>query len=101
MRKRPIKISVRLTESERVHLSCQAQLAGLSGEEFVRQAVAGVQLRPKPPDQISALLRELHAIGNNVNQMARLANARKYVPTGELAQIEKLLDDLWCKIKDW
>ena len=92
MRKRPIKISVRLTESEQKYLVRQAHLAGLSGEEFIRQAIAGVTLRPKPPNEIAALLRELQAIGNNINQMARLANSRKYIAAGELAQIEKLLD---------
>lgn len=100
MRKRPIKISVRLTKSEQEYLTRQAQLAGLSGEEFIRCAIAGVNLQPKPPDEMAALLRELQAIGNNVNQIARLANSRKYVAAEDLDQIEKLLDNLWFKIKD-
>ena len=92
---------VRFADDEWEHLNDEAEKAGVSKEEFVRCAVAGVTLRPKPPEQVTALLRELHAIGNNVNQMARLANSRSYTAAGELAQIEKLLDDLWCKIKDW
>lgn len=52
-------------------------------EPFLRQLLLGVELRPKPPDCYAALLRELSAIGNNVNQIAHWANAR-----GSTAQAE-------------
>lgn len=91
---------IRFADDEWEHLNNEAKKAGVSKEEFVRCAVAGVTLRPKPPNEIAALLRELQAIGNNINQMARLANSRKYIAAGELAQIEKLLDDMWIKVKE-
>lgn len=100
MRKRPIQQIVRLNEKEHQHLIISAELAGLSKESFIRKLIMGETVKPKPPNELAALLRELQAIGNNINQMARLANSRKYIAAGELAQIEKLLDDIWIKVKE-
>lgn len=77
MRKRNRHISVWMNEAEYRHLRAQAQIAGLGIDPFVRNLVAGVQLRPRPPDTYAALLRELAAIGNNINQIAYWANALK------------------------
>ena len=77
MRKRNLHISVWMNEQEYRHLKKQAELAGLGIDPFIRSLVAGVQIRPRPPDTYPALLRELSAIGNNINQIAYWANARK------------------------
>ena len=65
-------------------LKAQARKAGLGIDPFIRNLVAGVQLQPRPPDEVAALVRELHAIGNNANQIAYWANAQKSVTEGEL-----------------
>lgn len=43
----------------------------------MRKLIMGIQLRPRPPGTYAALLRELSAIGNNVNQIAHNTNAKK------------------------
>ncbi len=48
-------------------------------DPFIRNLVANVQLRPKPPDTYAALLRELSAIGRNINQLTYWAT-RKSAP---------------------
>ena len=83
MRKRNRHVSVWMNEAEYRHLKAQAEIAGLGVDPFIRMLVAGVQLRPRPPDTYAALLRELSAIGNNVNQIAHWANARKDVSKNE------------------
>lgn len=77
MRTRNRHISVWMNEQEYRHLRAQAELAGMGIDPFIRSLVSGVQLRPRPPDTYSALLRELSAIGNNVNQIAYWANAQQ------------------------
>ena len=44
-------------------------------EPFIRALIAGVNLRPRPPDEYAEIRRQLAAIGNNINQIARKANA--------------------------
>ena len=60
MRKRAIKISVRLNEQEHKHLKEQAMIAGRPIEPFIRTLITGVELRPRPPDELTELLRRSH-----------------------------------------
>ena len=46
------------------------------------------------------MLRQISAVGNNINQIARTVNTRKYATKEELAMIETLLAKIWDKVKD-
>lgn len=91
MRKRNRHVSVWMNEQEYRHLKKQAELAGLGIDPFIRTLVAGIQIRPRPPDTHAALLRELSAIGNNVNQIAYWANATKGIGQAEIAEAAALV----------
>ena len=71
------KLTLRLTETEYQHLCKQAEITGLKKEPLLRKLIVGTNLRPRPPDTYAALLRELSAIGNNVNQIAHAVNLLK------------------------
>ena len=91
MRKRAIKISVRLNEQEHEHLKKQARLSGYPMEPFIRALIMGVR----------ELLREMSAIGNNVNQIAKAANAKGYASKEDVAQITEMQKQLWLKVKNF
>ena len=91
MRKRNRHVSVWMNEAEYLHLKKQAEAAGMKVDPFIRLLVSGVQLRPRPPDSFAALLRELSAIGNNVNQIAYWANARKSISEAEIKEAVSLI----------
>ncbi len=78
----------------------QAKKAGLGMDPFIRNLVAGVQLRPRPPDEVAALVRELHAIGNNVNQIAHWANAQKSVSEEEIRRAAALVYEAARLVKE-
>ena len=101
MRKRAIKISVRLNEQEHEHLKKQARLSGYPMEPFIRALIMGITLKPRPPDEYRELLRELSAIGNKVNQIAKAANAKGYANKEDVAQITEMQKQLWLKVKDF
>ena len=79
MRERIHFIGLWLDEKEYGYLQEQCSVTGLSVSALIRKLIAGTQLRPRPPDQYAALLRELSAIGNNVNQLAAKANSLGFV----------------------
>ena len=91
MRKRNLHISVWMNDQEYKHLKAQAAKAGLGIDPFIRSLAAGVQLRPRPPDTYAALLRELSAIGNNINQIAHNTNAKKEAEAAEVDEAVKLV----------
>lgn len=100
MRKRSRHVSVWMNEAEHKHLKAQAQLAGMGIDPFIRNLVAGTQLRPRPPDEYAALLRELAAIGNNINQIAHWANAQKSIHEAEIVEAAVLANKAWRLVKD-
>ena len=89
-----------MNEQEYRHLKEQAQKAGLGMDPFIRNLVAGVQLRPRPPDEVAALVRELHAIGNNANQIAHWANAQKSASEEEIRRAAALVYEAARLVKE-
>lgn len=75
-------------------------MTGLSVSTLVRKLIAGMQLRPRPPDQYAALLRELSAIGNNINQIAYWANAQKSIREAEIVDAAVLVRRAWELVKN-
>ena len=100
MRTRTRHVSVWMNEAEYRHLKEQAELAGIGLDPFIRSLVAGVQLRPRPPDEYTRLLRELSAIGNNINQIAYWANAQKSIQEAEIVDAAVLAKKAWELVKN-
>ena len=100
MRKRNRHVSVWMNEQEYRHLKRQAEVAGMGMDPFIRSLVLGIQLRPRPPDTYAALLRELSAIGNNVNQIAHNTNASKSASPAEIDEAVKLVRQAWRLVKE-
>ena len=74
-------------------------MSGHTTEQFIRNLIAGVEMRPRPPDEMAHILRQLSAIGNNINQIARAANARGFVRQEELNQITAMQSEIWHMVK--
>lgn len=91
---------MRLSATEYAHLKQQTALAGMKIEPFLRQLILGVELRPKPPDCYAALLRELSAIGNNINQIAHWTNGKGYATQVEIHEAVSLVKQAYRRILD-
>ena len=75
MNNRNYEIKVRLTQAELVHLTRLVSASGLSRETYLRKLISGVVPRDAPPPDFFSMMRELHYIGNNLNQIATKAYA--------------------------
>lgn len=75
---RTAKVEVRLTPNEKAALAKLANDAGLSLSDYVRgEALKGEtkqERRRAIPADVAELIRQLSAIGNNLNQIARACN---------------------------
>lgn len=65
----------RISEKEHRRLKRRAKSCGLSMSGYVRQIINGYKPRESPPADYFAMTRELKEIGNNLNQLAFVANA--------------------------
>lgn len=100
MRKRMIKISVRLNEQEHTHLKRLSETTGLKMEPLVRQLILGRELKPRPPENLAELLRQMSAMGNNINQIAKVTNSTHSIRKEDVEQIQKMQSELWQAIKE-
>lgn len=74
MRKRNIAILFRLNRKEAEALDKRVKKSGLSREAYLRQLINGLVPRNAPPPDYYSMMRELHRIGNNLNQIAQKAH---------------------------
>jgi len=75
MRKRSIRIQVWVNKEEDSKLQKHARESGLSREAYLRSLINDYVPKTLPPLDFYTLVRELNAIGNNLNQLATKAHA--------------------------
>lgn len=100
MRKRNRHISVWMNDTEYRHLKTQAETAGMGIDPFIRTLVSGVNLRPHPPKEYAELLRQLSGIGNNLNQIAHIANSKQDISPDSLEDAIRLTRQAWRLVKE-
>ena len=87
-------VLVRLSEKEKEHLKSQATACALKMEPYIRKLIMGKEVRPRPPDEYVRLLREINAIGNNINQIAHIANAERHISKDKVEEVLNLQNDI-------
>ena len=100
MLKRNVQILFRLTREEADRFKKKVKKSGLSQEAYLRQIIKGLVPTDAPPPDYYSMMRELHAIGNNLNQLAYKANALGVLDAANYAEYAAALDDAIVKITD-
>ena len=95
MRKRNNLIQIWLSNDELEKLSTQAAKCGLSRAAFLRQLICGFQPKELPPPDFYPMMRQLYYCGNNLNQIAHLANATGKITEDQWKEKHQLLEKIW------
>ena len=98
MRKRNIQIITRLNRKEQEHLQSLVKRSGLSQEAYIRHLINGVVPNDAPPADYYGMMQELHAIGNNLNQIARKAHVLNVIDVQSYDKVVKELEQTITKI---
>ena len=91
MLKRQKQVTVRFTEEEYHQLKNKCDAAGMKMEPFLRALVSGCTIRKRPPDSYKALAAQVAAVGNNLNQLTRLANSTGKIENAQLAEASRIM----------
>ena len=83
-----------MNEAEHRHLKEQVAISGFPTEVYLRALIAGEKMRPRPPNEYAEIRRQLAAIGNNINQLARKANAG-FASRDEVTRALRMLDRVY------
>lgn len=75
LQKRTIKKQTWMSKSEAQTLKRKAKNAGMTEAALMRSFVSGYEPKPLPDDSFHDFMRQIAALGNSMNQIARKANA--------------------------
>ena len=92
-------VLVRLSPKEKEHLKAQAAACALKMEPYIRKLIMGSVIRPRPPDEYVKLLREINAIGNNINQIAHIANAEQHISESKINEVLHLQNEIMRMVR--
>lgn len=99
MRKRSIKVSLRLNEEEHKQLKTLSLMTGFSAEQCLRNLIVGAAMKPRPKTEMAEIKRQLAAIGNNINQIAKVANTYDRVRQSDVEYIIEMQTKIWLMMK--
>lgn len=89
IRKRNNRVVVHLNDAELSKLEQDTATAGMCREKYIRLALMGIIIHPRPPDNYGKVLQQLSAYGNNLNQIAHVVNI------GTSIRVSKASFDAW------
>ena len=99
MREIAKRVSLRLNSAEYAHLKQLSMDTGLKMEPVIRRLIVGAELRPRPPGELTELLRQMSGVAANINQIAKVANASGFVRMEEIDHIKAMQEMLWQMMK--
>ena len=100
MRKRNVAILFRLNRKEAEALDKKVKKSGLSREAYLRHLISGVVPRDAPPPDYYSMMRELHRIGNNLNQIAQKVHTLNVVDVQRYDRDMRMFEDTVKKITE-
>ena len=87
-------LHIELTAEQYQQLCRQAKLCGLCKRAYIVRLIDGTPIRARPSQEIKDLRTEIHHIGNNINQIARKANAG-FATREETTRALRMLDEVY------
>ena len=71
----------------------------MNASDYIRHLIIGYKPKEKPPEQFYEDIKGIRNIGNNINQIARIANAKGIIDVPHLKKEIDKLDQLIIEIK--
>ena len=85
-------MSIRVSERERRHIEEKAMAIGLAASAYIRtMALDGGNVDTTIHEDRQKLMHELSAIGNNINQIARMANTNLFISKSDVQDVKEQL----------
>ena len=91
MRKRNHRVVFYLNDKEFEAFEEKAKRSSRSREAFIRKAIEDVQIKELPPADLHKLIWEIRRVGNNIDQILMIANAKGIL---NIPDLRKAIDDL-------
>ena len=100
-RNRTVQFNIRLTENERDYIEDKAKSVNMPVSSYARKIMLDGAIIYRDTTVFSKYMRELNAIGVNINQIAHNTNSINNVIHNDVSQLKKqyeILKDLYIKL---
>ena len=97
---RNIVMKFRATEEEAAEIRRKAAAAGMNVSRFLRTSAVKSQVALYNTADIYGLRSDLRRIGNNINQIAMVANSNRSVYLSDVRELRKQLNEMSGSITD-
>ena len=98
MRANTNKLNFYVSDAVRKKLERLSKNSGLTMTAVITKLILECEIHPLKTDELLKIYNELNHIGNNINQIARIANSKHEIAQQELAVIECLVKQIWEKV---
>ena len=89
------KISVKLSEKDMDILKAALKRTGITASAYIRELIrTGGNIDTSYPEDRARAIRIIAGIANNINQMAKLANAKGDIYFRDIDRLQESLDDV-------
>lgn len=97
---RTVIMKFRVTEEEAAEIRRKAAAAGMNVSRFLRTSAVKSQVVLYNTADIYGLRSDLRRIGNNINQIAMVANSNKSVYLSDVRELRKRLNEMSISISE-
>ena len=94
-----IKKQFWLSEKDAADMKQKAQRCGVTETSVIRQLLHGYEPREKPDERFYEAMREMYAIGNNLNQLTAKAHKLGFIDTPMLRELSRAFARFQLKIE--
>ncbi len=99
MKARTYKKLLRLNQDEQERLRYLSKSTGLNQEQVLRKVLMDAPLLERPTADYIKMSRQIAALGNNLNQLAHIANASGKVSNTDLLTAKQIMEQILRYIK--
>ena len=101
MRYKQKRISSRVSDEVWEKLQKLKKDSGLTMTAIISKLIMDNEVRVPMTEELLRIYKELNHIGNNINQIAHIANCEKHVSSAKINEAADLMDKVWDCVRSY
>ena len=101
MKDKQKQISCRVSDEVWEKLQKLKKDSGLTMTAIISKLIMGYDIQPLNTDELLRIYKELNHIGNNINQIAHIANCEKHLSADKINEADELMDKVWECVRSY
>jgi predicted CopG family antitoxin len=101
MRYKQKRISSRISDEVWEKLQKLKKDSGLTITAILSKLIMRYEIRPLKTGELLRIYKELNHIGNNINQIAHIANCERHLSADKINEAVELMDKVWDCVRSY